>query len=187
MFSHNLMFAFRGWLHYQYNPNTKFSVSPFAWFSNYRMIRRQADETVAPDNEIRISIASELQHEMSKRFFLVSRNALEYRLFSNPQPNIARLRTRWGGRWAIGETIRLTVFDEVFFNLTGTAIEHFFDHNRMGVNIECRVSRRLKFDAGYIYLTRLPLNSRTTVYENNVFLNVTYELKKRTGKNAGGT
>lgn len=180
MFDKNLMFTFRGWVHYQHNENIKFSLSPFAYFSHYRIIQKEMDGKAAPNSEIRFSAAMELQHEIFKKFYVIDRNALEYRIFSNSQSDITRLRTRFGVRYDFTEHIKLTAFDELFFNVSGTPIEHVFDHNRVGLNLEYHILPSVKVDIGYIRLTRLPLTSCTKLKENNIMFNLTYQLKRHT-------
>lgn len=41
MFDRNLMFTYRNWVHYQHNSAIKFSLSPFAYFSNYKIIQKK--------------------------------------------------------------------------------------------------------------------------------------------------
>jgi hypothetical protein len=181
MLNNNLMFTFRNWIHYQHNPNLKFSVSPFAYFSHYRIIQDKADKEAAPNSEVRFSVAQELQHKIYKRIYLVNRNALEYRIINNQQSNFIRFRTRIGGRYELTEQLKLTVFDEFFINITETSSAQFADHNRAGLNIEYSVLPNLKFDVGYLYLTRFSIPSASgniRLYENNMFLNLTYQLKK---------
>jgi hypothetical protein len=78
LFDKNLMFTFRNWVHYQHNKDAKFSASPSAYFSNYKIIQKQADENELPNIEIRFSAAVELQQEIFKKFYVINRNALEY-------------------------------------------------------------------------------------------------------------
>ncbi|ODS88292.1 MAG: hypothetical protein ABS44_09060 [Chryseobacterium sp. SCN 40-13] len=180
MLDDNLMFTFRDWVHYQHNPNLKFSISPFAYFSHYRIIQNTADNEAAPNSEVRFSVAQELQHKIYKRIYLVNRNALEYRIIKNVPNNITRFRTRFGGRYELTEYLKLTVFDEFFINVAGTSSAQFADHNRAGMNIEYSVLPNLKFDVGYIYLIRFSIPSasgKIRLYENNMFLNLTYQLK----------
>jgi hypothetical protein len=180
MLDNNLMFTFRNWVHYQHNPNLKFSVSPFAYFSHYRIIQDKADNEAAPNSEVRFSVAEELQHKIYRRIYLVNRNALEYRIIHNQQSNITRFRTRFGGRYEMTEHLKLTVFDEFFINIAGTSAEYIPDHNRIGLNIEYSVLPNLKFDVGYIYLIRFAVpaaSGNIRLYENNMFLNVTYQFK----------
>lgn len=180
MLDNDLMFTFRNWVHYQHNPNLKFSVSPFAYFSHYRIIQDKPDKEAAPNSEVRFSVAEELQHKIYKRIYLVNRNALEYRIINNQQPNVIRFRTPFGGRYELTEQLKLTLFDEFFINVTGTSSAQFPDHNRTGLNIEYSVLPNLKFDVGYIYLIRFSVPSASgniRLYENNMFLNLTYQLK----------
>ncbi|MFS0491331.1 DUF2490 domain-containing protein [Leadbetterella byssophila] len=183
MFDRNLMFTYRNWVYYQHNEDVKFSLSPFAYFSHYKIIQKQADENVQPNSEIRFSAAVELQHEILKRFYIVDKSAIEYRMFDNKQLNITRLRNRFGFRYDFTDKIKLSVFDELLFNLLGTSQYHFFDHDRIGLTLEYTVLPYLKFDIGYIHIARLPLTSTTKLHENNIFLNLTYQLHKRTKTN----
>ncbi|WP_240186956.1 DUF2490 domain-containing protein [Pedobacter nanyangensis] len=80
MLDNDLMFTFRNWVHYQHNPNLKFSVSPFAYFSHYRIIQDKPDKEAAPNSEVRFSVAEELQHKIYKRIYLVNRS-LEQKSF----------------------------------------------------------------------------------------------------------
>lgn len=179
MFEENLMFTVRNWVHYQHNSALKFSVSPFAYFSHYRVIQYQTDETAKPSNEIRFSVAAEWQHKLFEKWHIVDRSAAEYRIFNNTQSDISRLRNRLGIRYDFTEQIKLTVYDELFVNVIGTTSELFFDHNRIGCNVEYRITHNLKFDIGYIYIIRQPLTITSKLYENNTFFNLTYELKKK--------
>ncbi len=183
LFDKNLMFTFRNWVHYQHKEDIKFSFSPFAYFSHYRIIQNKTDETVTPNNEIRFSAAVELQHIIVKKFYVVDKTAIEYRMFDNNQSNITRLRNRFGFRYDFTEKLKMSIYDELLFNLSGTTQHHFFDHDRIGLNLEYKVLPNLKFDIGYIHITRLPMTSTTKLHENNIFLNLTYQLQKRTKTN----
>lgn len=178
MFDKNLMFAYRNWVHYQHSEDVKFSLSPFAYFKNYRIIQQHPDETIIPSSEIRFSIAVELQHEILKKFYIVDRSAVEYRIFDNNQADIIRLRNRFGFRYDFTRKLKVGIFDELLFNLSGTKYHHFFDHDRLGLNVEYKLVPNVKFDIGYIHITRLPLSGTTKLHENNLYLNFTYQLKK---------
>lgn len=110
----------------------------------------------------------------------MDRTAIEYRMFDNNQSNITRLRNRFGFRYDFTEKLKLSIYDELLFNLSGTTQHHFFDHDRIGLTLEFKVLPYLKFDIGYIHIARLPLTSTTKLHENNIFLNLTYQLQKRT-------
>jgi hypothetical protein len=118
-----------------------------------------------------------------KKFYVVDRTAIEYRVFDGNQSDITRLRNRFGFRYDFTDKIKLSLFDELLFNLSGTTQHHFFDHDRLGLYLEYKVLPYLKFDIGYIHITRLPLISTTKLHENNIFLNLTYQLHKRTKTN----
>ena len=179
LFDKNLMFTYRNWVHYQHNTAITFSLSPFAYFAHYKIIQKQTDEIASPNKEIRFSAAVALQYEIMKNFYIVDRTAIEYRVFDNNQSDVVRLRNRFGLRYDFTDKVKLTVFDEMLFNLSGTTQYHFFDHDRIGLSLEYIALPYLKFDIGYIYITRLPMTSTTKLHENNIFLNLTYQLHKR--------
>ncbi|MGN7818919.1 DUF2490 domain-containing protein [Chitinophaga sp. 22536] len=180
MLDKSLMFSIRNWIHYQYDPNLKFSVSPFSYFSHYRVIRQKEDNGAPSLSEVRVSIAEELQHKIFPHMYLFNRNALEYRVFNNAKPNTTRFRTRFGGRYELTENFKLSAFDELFINVAGTSSERIPDHNRTGFNMEYSISPNLKFDIGYIYIVRSSSPSAAgniKSCEHNMFLNLTYQLK----------
>lgn len=113
----------------------------------------------------------------------MDRTAIEYRMFDNNKSDITRLRNRFGFRYDITDKIKLSLFNELLFNLSGTTQDHFFDYDRIGLNLEHKVLPYLKFDIGYIHIARLTLTSTTKLHENNIFLNLTYQLHKRTKTN----
>lgn len=175
----NLMYTYRSWVHYRHSEDVKFSVSPFAYFANYQVIQKPADELTTPSNEVRFSAAMELQHQLFKKFYVVDRNAAEYRIFQNGQPDITRFRTKLGVRYEFSSHLKLTAFDELFLNMSGTSVSNFFDQKRLGLDLECSITSALKCDVGYLHLTRKPLapvDGVTKLKEHNVFLNLTYQL-----------
>lgn len=181
LFDKNLMFTYRNWVHYQHKEDVRFSISPFAYFTHYKIIQGPSDKATRPNNEIRFSAAVELQHEIFKKFYIIDRNALEYRIFGHSQPDITRLRSRFGIRYDFTEKVKLSIFDELLLNLTGTTHDHFFDHDRLGLNVEYQIGHNLKFDMGYIYITRLPITSNSKLHESNFYLHLTYIFPKRMG------
>ncbi|MDD3005055.1 DUF2490 domain-containing protein [Flavobacterium sp.] len=177
-FDKKLMIAYRNWLFYQPNKDVKFSISPFAYFSNYKIIQTKTDETAKPQNEIRFSAAVEIQQSIVNKVNLVNRTAIEYRMFENNQTDITRLRNRLGLKYALSEKIKFSVFDELLVLPSKTAELHFFDQNRMGVSLDYKLFSNLKVDIGYLYMDRLPVTSTNKIHENNIFMNVMYRFKK---------
>lgn len=181
-FDKPLMLAFRGWIHYQRSENFRYSFSPFAWFANYRIVRQPADETTKPGNEMRVSAAADGQHKIPGKWSMLGRSAIEYRIFENNQPDIIRVRNRLGIRYDFSAQVRLSVYDELLFNIAGTSTNHFFDHNRIGVMMEQKISRGLKLEAGYIYVNRLPVTNDMELTEHNFILNIIFQFKKQTSQ-----
>lgn len=178
-FDKNLMSTFGAWVHYRPNKNVKISLSPFAYFSNYSIIQKPSDETAVPVSEIRSSAAIELQNLLLKRFYLVGRTAIEYRTFANAQPGIARLRNRLLLRYDLNEKVRLSVFDELFVNVSGTPLLHFFDQNRVGFNVELDLLPHLKCNIACIHIERLPVASSNRLHDANMLLGLIYQVHRR--------
>lgn len=177
LFENNLMFTFRSWVHYQQTEDVKFSISPFAYFSHYKIIQNDSDLLATPNSEIRFTASAELQHELAKKLFIIDRNALEYRILENNSNDITRLRNKLGFRYDFSEKLKLTIYDELLLNINGAPVHHFFDHDRLCLNIEYKVLPHLKMDLGYLHITRLPISSNHKLHENNLMLNITCQIR----------
>lgn len=176
MFDKSLMFTFRNWIHYQPASRVKISVSPFAYFRHYRIIQKESDSGSTPVAEVRFSAAAEFQPRIFAKVFLVDRVALEYRMFQTAQSDMVRFRNRFGFRWAYNSNINVSVFDEILLNVSEMNSNHFGDHNRLGFILEYKMLNRIKFETGYIYIYRISPNPALQIAENNVFLNLTYQI-----------
>lgn len=178
-FDHALMNSFRIWTHYQFNDKIRFTIVPFSHFSNFRAIRKLADEDVESRKEYRFGAAIEIQNKLTKKLSILNREFVEYRVFQNGQNNVTRLRNRLGLRYDISTKTRLFLYDEVMVNLSGTTLEHFFDHNRLGLNFEYTIVPSFKVDLQYMFATRLPLNNLEKFSEHNFLIYFTYILPKK--------
>ncbi len=179
LFDKNLMYTFRTWIYYKKSDDLVYAISPFAYFSNYKIIQKESDANANSTNEYRISASLELQHELAKKFFIVDRTAIEYRMFEGTVENVLRLRNRLAARYNFNPNFNATVGDEVFINLTGTDAQHLFDHDRLFANLSFKLSLSSKFDLGYIYISRLPKNNVDLIEESNFYLNYTFTIIKR--------
>ncbi len=183
MLDRNLMYSLRTWLHYQHSANTEFSISPFAYFTNYPVIQNAAGESAKPFHEIRFSAAVDNRNVLIRKWVLLERSALEYRVPDNGTALILRLRNRLGLQYPLTSQLGLSVYDELFCNIAGSSTAHFFDHNRIGLMMECKISNRLKLETGYININRLPLTNDVLLTEHNIMLNLTFQLKQKSKNN----
>jgi Protein of unknown function (DUF2490) len=181
-FDKNLMYTFRTWVYYKQNKDIVYAISPFAYFSNYRIIQKESDAVAKPTNEYRFSVSVELQNELVSNFFIVDRTALEYRAFEGSIENVVRLRNRLAFRYDFSSKFNTAVGDEIFINAVGTDAQHIFDHDRLFANFSFKPKPALKFDIGYIYISRLPKSNLDLIEESNFYLNLTYTLKKKKEK-----
>lgn len=173
------MYTFRTWLYYKQNKDVVYTISPFAYFSNYKIIQKESDAAAKPTNEYRFSASVELQHELVNNFFIVDRTSIEYRVFEGSVENVIRLRNRLAFRYDINSNYNVAIGDEIFINASGTNTLHIFDQNRIFSNFSYKPNSAVKLDLGYIYISRLPQNNIDLIEENNIYLNFTYTLHEK--------
>lgn len=178
-FKHDLMYSVRNWTRYRVNERLFVSVSPFAYFSHYRMIGKEGDHRFPPSREFRFSTALRWQKDIGKGFQFVNRGAAEYRIFNNRTKDVIRLRDRVGIQYGFLDNFSILVYNELLVNVAGVERNHFVDHNRIGTQLEYHPRPQIKLRLGYLYIDRLPLTGKTRLHENNMAVNLTYNLKKR--------
>jgi hypothetical protein len=116
---------------------------------------------------------------LATKFFIVDRTAIEYRVFEGSIENVIRLRNRLAFRYEINSDYSVAIGDEIFINASGTNTLHIFDHNRAFTNFSYKPNSAVKFDIGYIYISRLPQNTIDLFDESNFYLNFTYTLHEK--------
>ena len=179
MLANDLMFSFRSWVHYIPNEHIKLSVSPFAIFNNYAIIRQPADEHIKPGREIRFSAATELTQSITRKLYFINRPAVEYRTYDNTLPDMVRWRERIALSYHLSKTVNLAIYDDLLLNMAGAINTIAYDQNRWGIDLEYRALPKLKLNVGYMRIVRKPGTSSSLQRENNTILNVTYLLQKR--------
>ncbi|MCB0515030.1 MAG: DUF2490 domain-containing protein [Chitinophagales bacterium] len=172
----NLLYSYRNWLHYKHSEGLSFSLSPFAYFSNYKIVQTEADEGQKPKGEFRFSAAVEFQQSLVGKFHLFDRTALEYRIFPKNHKEVTRFRNRLGAKYVLNEQLSFSASEEVLLNISGADISHFFDQNRLTLSATYKLSAHFKIDLSYMYLTRLSSSGDSTMGENDVLVYFTYSL-----------
>lgn len=180
LFDKNLMYTFRTWIYYKQNKDVVYAISPFAYFSNYKIIQKESDAVAKPTNEYRFTASMELQHKLATKFYVVDRTAMEYRVFEGSIENTSRLRNRLAFRYDFNAKYNVAIGDEILVNTTGTDAQHIFDHNRAFSNFSYKPNSAVKFDIGYIYILRLTKNTIELIDESNIYLNFIYTIQKKT-------
>lgn len=177
MFNKRLLQSFRTWIHYQHDDKLRFSISPFAFFSNNGIIQQKEDERSLPNHEIRFTAAIELQKPLLDKLLYIVRPAIEYRWFRERNDKIGRLRNKLGLKYEISKKLNAVVYEELLLNVSGVSHEHFFDHNRLGIITEYKLNSTLKVELGYVYINRLPTRNDHLLFENNWIINVFIQIK----------
>jgi hypothetical protein len=179
LFDKNLMYTFRTWIYYKQNKDVVYAISPFAYFANYKIIQKESDAVAKPTNEYRFTASLEIQHQLAPKFFVVDRTAMEYRVFEGSIENTTRLRNRLAFRYDYNSNYSVAIGDEILINTTGTDAQHIFDHNRAFSNFSYKPNSAVKFDIGYIYISRLTKSNIDLIDESNFYLNFTYTLHEK--------
>ena len=179
LFDKNLVHATRTWIYYKQNKDVVYGISPFAYFSNYKIIQKESDAVAKPTNEYRFTASLELQHQLAKNFYVVDRTAIEYRAFEGSIENTTRLRNRLAFRYDFNSNYNVAIGDEILINTTGTDALHIFDQNRIFTNFSYKLNSAVKLDIGYIYISRLPQINLDLIDDNNFYLNFTYTFQKK--------
>ena len=89
------------------------------------------------------------------------------------------MRNRLAFRYDFNSKYNLAIGDEILVNTTGTNAQHMFDHNRAFSNFSYKPNSAVKFDIGYIYISRLTKNTIDLIDESNFYLNFTYTLHEK--------
>lgn len=171
----NLMFNYRVWGQYKLDEDIKILISPYGYFSNYRMIEKQGDDKIEPQKEIRFSVASEFQKEILNRFFLIERLGMDYRVFELDHQKTLRLRNRFGIKYQLFNNVYFSLTDEVLFNVADSSNVISFDQNRIGTNLEFKLSSIIKVDIGYMYLIRTSTLNGDYLQQNNYSINLSFQ------------
>lgn len=175
-FQENLLNSFRTWVHYQHKDDIGFSFSPFAYYWHNSIIISEADREKPQQNELRFSAAVDLKHEVVKKLWLIDRSCFEYRQFKQPNTDFIRVRNRLGLRYEFNSKWNITLFDELFLHVKGAAPSHIFDHDRLAALINYKPSKNIRFETGYMYISRLPRNTEELLHENNFLMHVYFTL-----------
>ena len=175
-FDKNLMYTFRTWVYYKKSKEVLFALSPFAYFSNYKIIQKPTNAFAKPIGEYRFTASVELQNQLVKKVFLVNRTAFEYRAFEGSIENTTRLRNKLGLKYELTEKYSTLIGDEILINTSGTDSANLFDQNRLFANISYQPQPSVKIDFGYLYISRLLKNNTDLIEDNNFYLHFTYTL-----------
>ncbi len=172
----NLMFSFRIWGVYRVNDKVMLWLSPFAYFTNNAIINRLGDELKPANNEYRFAAAVDFQNRIKGKWFAIFRPGIEYRMFDFEPKHIVRLRYRVGVRYDFSQKLSMQLFDEVFMNIGDYSKINSFDHNRIFLQLHYTPHPTLRFEAGYIFVNRLPRTATETYPESNVVMNIAYSI-----------
>lgn len=178
-FDKNLMNAIRTMVHYKYNGHLQFSISPFAYFSNGKIILTPSDATATPTNEYRFSAFVEMDEQIVSKIFLQNRTGVEYRIFPMSTTNSIRVRNGLALRYDANAKFSFMLGDELFVNVSGISTVNIFDQNRIIVNATFKPTKNIRLELGYIHNNRILKNSNDLIIEENFLLNIGFMIPRK--------
>lgn len=173
-FKEDLMNSVRFWFQYKINNKFNLSISPFAYFQNTSIISNQLDKEKTKSYELRYSIASDFKQNILPKTYFIERLALEYRDIINSNNNVIRIRNKTMFKYEFNSRISIIVFDEYFANLNSKDNKHIFDQNRIGITGNYNLSKYIRIELGYIYISRLLKTKEELMYDNNFLIMAYY-------------
>lgn len=178
---HNLLYSVRPWFYYSLHENVRIDVSPLAYYSLYSLTRESASIGKSPLGEYRNSLGINFKYPLASRLAVVSRSMVEYRNFTE-SASVLRFRQKLGLEYDLGSRYKMGIQHELLLNLVGTHSSHFYDHQRLSVFTNKKLSKYYGVELGYLFISRLPPKDATLRKEHNLYLNVTIDLTSKTRK-----
>tara|TARA_R110002124_G_scaffold186028_4_gene353545 strand:+ start:68 stop:790 length:723 start_codon:yes stop_codon:yes gene_type:complete len=177
-YSQPLTSSFRLWIDYKKNETISFSLSPFSYFDQRPSYNLITDHDKPHTNEYRFAGAVTIQKPVFSNFNAFTKLGLEFQHFDNKKDKY-RLRGRAG--FSYQYTIwTFSTYNELFLNVAGTPLTHFYNQNRICGSINANLHRNFGMEIGYIHGDKLPRQSETIQKERILYLNLTVKLN--TGK-----
>lgn len=163
MFSERLRESFRPWVHYQFNPSARFSVSPLGIMYTHEYLAKESDLERPPYAELRTTFQffnhlyqanKRVMHTFRYRYELRWQNALnediETRFFS-------RFRFRYRFRYIFNKpniyynrALYTAISNEIGINIGKNVVMNTFNQNRLYVGMGYRFYNAIRVEARYV-------------------------------------
>lgn len=174
--AYDLMYSVRPWLYYQYQKSLRVEIAPVSVFRLSNPVNARSDIERAPQMEYRSSLALQFTQPFKQHFSLILRPAMEYRMLSR-HVNLFRLRAKFQIQRALSAHLNLFAYEELMLHVAGVSPAHVLDQNRLGLGLQWNPTPRISFEAGYVYLSRLPIAGDELLADHNFFLQCYWRLK----------
>lgn len=180
-FDQNLMQSFKFWMHHKKKKShLNYLFSPIGYFEHTTIIKDAHDITKNKIYEYRVSAALDYKVDLFNKTSVVMRSALEYRDFQNkPLQSILRFRGKTGFKLDLNSKLNVQVFDELFLNTNSDDKKHIFDHNRIGTLMNYHFNEFIKFEMGYVAISRLQRNDIDVMFDHNFLFMLYYTLNSK--------
>jgi hypothetical protein len=170
----SLLNSYRIWIHYQFNKNNKLSISPFSYFSSHPLIVEQKDEQANIRSEKRFALAYLWTPNLTTKVKFIARTAIELRIFNNNF--LFRTRYRFGLTYQPFEKMRFVFYGESFLHCPSGFENNIFDQLRTVAMLECKISKSLKVELGFMPAFRQSTFYESKWYERNILAYLTYTI-----------
>lgn len=178
-FDYKLLNSLRFWTYYQLNDKITFIISPFAYYENNPIIKKESDKTKISSYENRYSVVLELNQKLLDKLKLQSRTGVEYRDFKNTVSDYLRFREKLSLKYSFNPKFALIGFDEILINSTNSNSLHNFDQNRLGLSFIYNPINVLKLELGYMKIERSQKMISDLLNENDIVLNCYFTLPNK--------
>jgi hypothetical protein len=175
-FAYDLMYSARPWLYYQFSSNVRFECAPISFFRLSMPVNGSADINKLPQLELRSTIALQASRPVWNDLTLSIRPALEYRALMH-HSDLLRFRTKFQLQHQIKSYLMIYGYEEILLHLAGLPLSHLLDQNRLCAALQWKPGIHASFEAGYVYLSRLPATSDDLIAEHNFFVQFSYLIK----------
>ena len=170
-FDYKLLSSLRFWTYYQLNDKVTLIASPFAYYENDPILKKESDKTKISSYENRFTVALELNQKLYNKLKFQSRTGIEYRDFKNTVPDYFRFREKLSLKYSFNPKFVLIGFDEILINATNSNGLHNFDQNRVGLSFNYKLLKELKLELGYMKIERSQKTISDLLNENDIVLN----------------
>jgi hypothetical protein len=162
MFSERLRESIRPWLHYQFSPYSRFSLSPIGYMFTNEYLGKPSDLNRLPYHELRTTFQF-FHHtkQLNGRIMHTWRYRYELRWQDNPLTDEYRFFTRFRFRYRIrillnsndfykDKTAYLSFSNEIGLNLGKNVVLNTFNQNRLYLGVGYRMFNVMRVELRYV-------------------------------------
>jgi hypothetical protein len=162
MISERLRESIRPWVHYQFSPSARFSLSPLGYMFTNEYLGKESDLNRKPYHELRTTFQFfNHVYQFNKKIMHTFRYRYELRWQDNPATDQYRFFTRFRYRYRIRYVINkpniyynhalyAAVSNEIGLNLGKNVVMNTFNQNRLYIGMGYRMFNAMRVEFRYV-------------------------------------